>query len=122
MRKIILLFFCLVSFNVSAVEKNTTFSKEIFNKAQSEGKIVVINSWNKYCTTCSKQAKILNKAEKEFKDIVFLSYEQKKRDIDEFLKINYWTTIVIYKNNKEVYRSMGKTKEGDIFLAIKSSI
>jgi len=122
MRKIILLFFCLASFNVSAVEKNTTFSKEIFNKAQSEGKIVVINSWNKYCTTCSKQAKILNKAEKEFKDIVFLSYEQKKRDIAEFLKIDYWTTIVIYKNNKEVYRSMGKTKEEDIFLAIKSSI
>jgi len=122
MRKIILLFFCLASLNVSAVEKNTTFSKEIFNKSQSEGKIVVINSWNKYCTTCSKQAKILNKAEKEFKDIVFLSYEQKKRDIAEFLKIDYWTTIVIYKNNKEVYRSMGKTKEEDIFLAIKSSI
>ena len=122
MKKIILLIFCLVSFNASAVEKNTTFSKEIFNKAQSEGKIVVINSWNKYCMTCSKQVKILNKAEKEFKDIVFLSYEQKKGDIAEFLKIEYWTTIVIYKNNEEIYRSIGKTKETDIFSAIQSTI
>ena len=122
MRKIILLFFCLASFNASAVEKNTTFSKEIFNKAQFEGKIVVINSWNKYCMTCSKQVKILNKAEKEFKDIVFLSYEQKNGDIAEFLKIEYWTTIVIYKNNEEIYRSIGKTKETDIFSAIQSTI
>ena len=86
MRKIILLFFCLASFNASAVEKNTTFSKEIFNKAQFEGKIVVINSWNKYCMTCSKQVKILNKAEKEFKDIVFLSYEQKKKRYSRIFK------------------------------------
>ena len=66
MKKIILLIFCLVSFNANAVEKKTTFSKEIFNKAQLEGKTVVINSWNKYCTTCAKQVQILNKAEKEF--------------------------------------------------------
>ena len=122
MKKIILLIFCLVSFNANAVEKKTTFSKEIFNKAQLEGKTVVINSWNKYCTTCAKQVQILNKAEKEFKDIIFLSYEQKNKDIAEFLKIEYWTTIVIYKNNEEIYRSIGKTKETDIFSAIQSII
>jgi len=122
MKKIILLIFCLVSFNANAVEKKTTFSKEIFNKAQLEGKTVVINSWNKYCITCAKQVQILNKAEKEFKDIIFLSYEQKNKDIAEFLKIEYWTTIVIYKNNEEIYRSIGKTKETDIFSAIQSTI
>ena len=122
MKKKIILIFCLFAFNVNAVEKKTTFSNEFFKKAQEDGKIVVINSWNKYCTTCTKQIKILDKAEKEFKDIIFLSYNQKNKDIAEFLKIQYWTTIVIYKNNKEVYRSMGETKEEDIFLAIQSTI
>ena len=122
MKKKIILIFCLFAFNVNAVEKKTTFSNEFFKKAQEDGKIVVINSWNKYCTTCTKQIKILDKAEKEFKDIIFLSYDQKNKDIAEFLKIQYWTTIVIYKNNKEVYRSMGETKEEDIFLAIQSII
>jgi len=122
MKKKIILIFCLFAFNVNAVEKKTTFSNEFFKKAQEDGKIVVINSWNKYCTTCTKQIKILDKAEKEFKDIIFLSYDQKNKDIAEFLKIQYWTTIVIYKNNKEVYRSMGETKEEDIFLAIQSTI
>ena len=122
MKKILILIFCLVSFNSYAVEKTTTFNREIFKKAQEEGKTVVINSWNKYCFTCKKQIKILDKAEKEFKDVLFLSYEQKNKDIAEFLKIDYWTTIVVYKNNEEIYRSIGKTKENEIYSAIKLGI
>ena len=122
MKKILILIFCLVSFNSYAVEKTTTFNREIFKKAQEEGKTVVINSWNKYCFTCKKQIKILDKAEKEFKDVLFLSYEQKNKNIAEFLKIDYWTTIVVYKNNEEIYRSIGKTKENEIYSAIKLGI
>ena len=59
MKKIFILIFTLISFNCFAVEKSTTFTKETFNKAQSEGKTVVVNSWNKYCFTCKKQTKIL---------------------------------------------------------------
>ncbi len=122
MKKILILIFCLISFNSYAVEKTTTFNREIFKKAQEEGKTVVINSWNKYCFTCKKQIKILDKAEKEFKDVLFLSYEQKNKNIAEFLKIDYWTTIVVYKNSEEIYRSIGKTKENEIYSAIKLGI
>ena len=122
MKKILILIFCLISFNSYAVEKTTTFNREIFKKAQEEGKTVVINSWNKYCFTCKKQIKILDKAKKEFKDVLFLCYEQKNKDIAEFLKIDYWTTIVVYKNSEEIYRSIGKTKENEIYSAIKLGI
>ena len=122
MKKILILIFCLISFNSYAVEKTTTFNHKIFKKAQEEGKTVVINSWNKYCFTCKKQIKILDKAEKEFKDVLFLSYEQKNKNIAEFLKIDYWTTIVVYKNSEEIYRSIGKTKENEIYSAIKLGI
>jgi len=122
MKKILILIFCLITINSSAAEKITTFNKKVFQKAQSDGKTVVINSWNKYCFTCAKQTKILNKAEKKFKNVIFLSYEQKNKDIAEFLKINYRTTIVIYKDNEEIYRSVGKTKEKEIFTAIQSII
>ena len=122
MKKILILIFCLISFNSYAVEKTTTFNREIFKKAQEEGKTVVINSWNKYCFTCKKQIQILDKAEKEFKDVLFLSYEQKNKNIAEFLKIDYWTTIVVYKNSDEIYRSIGKTKENEIYSAIKLGI
>ena len=123
MKKIFILIFTLISLNCFAVEKSTTFTKEIFDKAQFEGKIVVINSWNKFCTTCKKQVNILDQAEKEFNDLLFLSFEQNKnKKIGDFLKISYWTTIVIYKNNKEIYRSIGKTDKSEIYFAIEKSV
>ena len=121
MKKIFILFFTLVSFNVFAVDKSTTFSNDVFKKAQADGKTVVINSWNKTCYTCGKQVKILNEAEKEFPDILFLSFEQTKdKEIAKFLGIEYWTTIVVYKGNKEISRSMGQTKKSKIYSQIKS--
>ena len=121
MKKILILIFTLLSFNSFAVEKNTTFNNEIFQKAQLDGKIVVINSWNETCTTCKVQIKILDQAEKEFTDILFLSFEQEKdKTIAKQLGIDYWTTIVIYQNNKEVYRSIGQMNKDKIYSAIKS--
>ena len=121
MKKIILIIFTLISFKAFAVDKSTTFNNEVFKKAQADGKTVVIHSWNKTCYTCGKQVKILNEAEKEFTDILFLSFEQTKdKEIAKLLGIEYWTTIVVYKNNKEVARSIGQTSKSEIYSLIKS--
>tara|TARA_B110000879_G_scaffold184413_1_gene244020 strand:- start:230 stop:598 length:369 start_codon:yes stop_codon:yes gene_type:complete len=121
MKKIFIIIFTLISFSSFAVDKSTTFDNEIFKKAQLDGKIVVINSWNETCTTCKAQIKILNQAEKDFEDILFLSFEQEKdKTIAKQLGIDYWTTIVIYQNNKEVYRSIGQMNKDKIYSVIKS--
>ena len=123
MKKLLILLFTLISFNTFAVEKETTFTQDLFNEAQKNGKIVVINSWNESCGTCAQQTKVLNEAEKEFKDILFLSYEQTANtDIAELLNIDFWTTIVIYKNNIEVSRSIGQTDKSEIYSFIKKGI
>ena len=121
MKKILVLIFTLISFNCFAVDKTTTFTNEVFEKAQAQGKTVVINSWNKTCYTCGKQVKILDQAEKEFNDILFLSFEQTKdKQIAKSLGIEYWTTIVVYKDNKEIARSIGQTKKSEIYKLINS--
>ena len=121
MRKLFTIIFALISFNAFAVDKSTTFTNDLFKQAQLEGKTVVINSWNETCTTCKKQIKILDQAEKEFKNILFLSFEQTvDKNIAKQLGIDYWTTIVVYKNNKEVYRSIGQTNKAKIYELIKS--
>jgi len=120
MKKLIFIIFSLITLNAFAVEKSTTFTNEIFKKAQLEGKIVVINSWNETCYTCKKQIKILDQAEKKFKDVLFLSFEQTKdKEIAKLLGIEYWTTIVVYKGNKELSRSIGQTKKAKIYSQIK---
>ena len=120
MKKILIIIFALFTIKAFAVDKSTTFNNEIFQKAQLEGKTVVINSWNETCTTCKAQIKILDQAQKEFKDILFLSFEQTKdKNIAKQLGIDYWTTITIHKNNNEVYRSIGKTDKTEIYSSIK---
>ena len=123
MKKILVIIFILIPFHSLSIEKKTTFTLEKFNKAQEEGKVVVINSWNKSCSTCAKQVKILNEAEEKFKNMVFLSFEQNKnKDIAKLLNIDYWTTIAVYKNNKEIAREMGLTNKDKIYNLIKKGI
>ncbi len=49
MKKILIIIFALFTIKAFAVDKSTTFNNEIFQKAQLEGKTVVINSWNETC-------------------------------------------------------------------------
>ena len=121
MKKILIFIFLVFGFTVTAISKETTFTNEIFKKSQIDGKTIVIHSWNKTCTTCAKQVKILDKAKQDFKDIIFLSFEQTEdKDIAKFLSIDYWTTIVVYRDNKEVSRSIGQTNKEKIYFQIKS--
>ena len=126
-----LFFSCAQQKNKKSQDKsrNTTFFLTFSNTRRkvkdfvSSPITVVINSWNETCYTCKKQVKILDQAEEKFKDILFLSFEQTKdKEIAKFLKIEYWTTIVIYKNNKEISRSIGETDKSKIYSRIIESL
>jgi len=122
MKKFLFILFFILSSNVFAAEKEANFTKDIFESAQKAGKTVAINSWSKYCYTCFKQAKVIKKAKEDFKDVLFLSYEQKNKDIAKYLNIDFRSTIVIYKNNKETARAIGITKKEEIYSLIKKGI
>ncbi len=118
--KLLIFIFLLFSFSTIAISKETTFTKDIFEKYQLDEKTVVVHSWNKTCVTCAQQVKILNNAQQDFKDVIFLSFKQTKdKDIAKFLSIDFWTTIVVYRDNKEVSRSIGQTNKEKIYSQIK---
>ena len=121
--KILAFFILLISTNSLAGEYKTDFNIEKFKLAQKNGKIVVIHSWNKSCSTCAKQKPILEKAKKDFENVIFMNFEQiKNKDIAKLLNINYWTTIVVYKGNKELAREIGLYNQEDIYNLIKKGI
>ena len=122
MKNFSILIFFIFAFNANALEKKTTFNKELFNKAQSDGKVVVVSSWIKYCTSCASQMKVLDKAKNEFNNIEYFTFEVTNKDISKLLNVQYQTTLLIFKDNKEVYRSIGETNRDLIYEAIKSSI
>jgi thiol-disulfide isomerase/thioredoxin len=102
--------------------KKTTFTKELFDKAQSDGKVVVVSSWMKYCSSCASQMKVLDKAKNEFDNIEYFTFDIKNKEIADLLNVQYQTTLLIFKDNKEVYRSIGETSRDLIYEAIKTSI
>jgi len=122
MKKILVFIFCIIAFNANASEKKTTFNKDLFDKAQSEGKTVVVSSWIKYCTSCASQMKVLDKAKNEFNNIEYFSFDVRNKEIAKLLNVEYQTTLLIFKDNKEIYRSIGETTKDLIYKAIQSSI
>ena len=122
MRKIFILIFCLFTFNVNSMEKETTFNKELFDKAQSDGKVVIVSSWIKYCSSCASQMKVLNKAKNEFENVEYFTFDVTNKEIAKLFDVQYQTTLLIFKGDKEVYRSIGETSKDLIYKAIQSSI
>ena len=129
MKKILISFLFLFTLNANAMEKETTFDQKLFNKAQSEGKVIIISSWIKYCSSCAGQMKILNKAKKdgklndiEFENIEYFSFDVTNRNIADLFNVQYQTTLIIFKNKEEVYRSLGETTKDLLYEAIRSSI
>tara|TARA_B100001057_G_scaffold270409_2_gene270593 strand:- start:59 stop:457 length:399 start_codon:yes stop_codon:yes gene_type:complete len=122
MKKIITLIFCLLVFNSNTIAKETTYNKSAFNKALSEGKVVIVSSWIKYCTSCASQMKVLNKAKDEFENIEYFAFDVTNREIAKSFNVQYQTTLMIFKNGNEVYRSIGETSKELIYKAINSSI
>ena len=129
MKKFFILIFCLFTLNANALDKETTFDKKLFDKAQSEGKVVIVSSWIKYCSSCAGQMEILKTAKKEgglsdikFDNIEYFAFDVTNKEIANLLKVQFQTTLLIFKDNKEIYRSVGETTEDLIYEAIKSSI
>ena len=69
------------------------------------------------------QTKVLNEAKKDFPDVLFLSYEQTEhKDIAELLNVDFWATIIVYKNSKEVAKEIGVISKSEIYSLIKKDI
>ena len=122
MKKLLIILFILAPFSSSALEKETTFNHNLFKKAQSDGKVVIVSSWIKYCYSCASQMKVLNTAKKEFKNIEYFAFDVTDKEISNLFDVQYQSTLLIFKNNKEVYRSIGETSKAEIYKAIGSVI
>ena len=123
MKKILVILILLIQFPLNAADKYTNFSLSSLEKAKATGKTVVVNSYEPWCWSCRKQDKVLIGAKNEFKDVVFLTYQQgKHKDIAQALNVSVRTTIVVFKGKKEVARIVGQTEKAEIYSAIKMGI
>ena len=121
-KKILILLFIIIPFTSIAGEKTTTYNEELFKKAQLDGKVVIVSSWIEYCYSCASQMKVLNKAKNDFENIEYFAFDVTNREIATTFNVQYQSTILIFKNNKEVYRCIGETTKKEIYKAIRTFI
>ena len=119
-KKFLILFLILLPFNSFAIDKKTTFNEELFKKAQSDGKLVLVSSWTEYCYSCASQMKVLDKAKKEFENIEYFTFDVTNQEIANLFKVEYQSTILIFKGSNEVHRSIGVTSKEEIYKIKKS--
>ena len=121
-KKLFIILFLVIPFNSFALEKETTFDQQKFKQALSDGKVVVVSSWIKYCYSCASQMKVLKEAKKDFDNIEYFAFDVTNENISNLFNVQYQSTLLIFKDNKEVYRSIGETTQKEIYKAIKTFI
>ena len=122
MKKFFLFLFLIFSNVSNSFSAEINFTKDIFDKAQKDGKTVVINSWNKYCGTCIRQEKVFKQARNDFQNVLFLTFKQSNKKIAKLFNIDRRSTIVVYKNNQEISRAIGIINKDKIYSLIKAGI
>ena len=121
-KNLLIILFVVIPFNSFALEKETTFDQQKFKKALSDGKVVVVSSWIKYCYSCASQMKVLKEAKNDFDNIEYFAFDVTNENISNLFNVQYQSTLLIFKDNKEVYRSIGETTQKEIYKAIKTFI
>ena len=100
MKKFFIYIFLVLSFSSSGFTKETTFKKELFDKAQAEGKVVIVSSWIKYCTSCASQMKVLDKAKNDFDNIEYFAFDVTNKEIAELKNKN---SIIIHSLRIQIH-------------------
>ena len=58
----------------------------------------------------------------KFDNIEYFAFDVTNKEIADLFNVQYQTTLLIFRNNKEIYRSIGETTKDLIYEALKASI
>jgi thioredoxin 1 len=93
------------------------FTAGDFAAAKSAGKPILVDVFAAWCPVCRAQNPILVKLTKEpkYKDLVVfkLDYDTQKADLIA-LRVQRQSTLILFKGDKELDRSVGDTSEQSI--------
>ncbi len=95
-----------------AVAAEQPYSQAAFAAAQGAGKSIIVHVFAPWCPTCQAQEPVVQKLES---DPAFAGVETFRVDFDSqkdalrALKANRQSTLIVFKGQKEVGRSVGET-------------
>lgn len=110
-----LLFAILMSLAVAAGER--PFDRAAFESAQKAGKPVLLAVHADWCTTCRAQEPIVAALLSQPKYAGFASFRvdfDKQKDVLRQFRVQHQSTLIVFKDGKEVARSIAVTDPAGI--------
>ena len=123
MMRYVLLTMALLSTQVFAAGR--IYNQQVFENLISQGKTVVVHIHADWCGTCKAQDVQINAAMNaaEFKDVTFLEvdYDGQRKSVT-FFKAKIQSTIIIFKNGKEIDRSATEREAAELQAFLKKAL
>jgi thioredoxin 1 len=121
-RSVLMLLACFAG---TAFAAPTPFSQAAFDQLQKQGKPTLVMIQADWCPTCRAQAPIIDGLLKtpEFKPIHALrvDFDAQKSAVREF-KASMQSTLIVFKDGKEVGRSIGDTRKDGIAALLNKAL
>lgn len=110
---------------VAVYAAGQAFTSSNFDALEKAGKPIVVHIHADWCPTCKSQDAILSPfiQSPEFKGVTFLqvNYDDQKDVLKKFNVLKQ-STIIVFKNGKEVGRVVGDTKAASVDSLIRKSL
>jgi thioredoxin 1 len=91
------------------------FDAKAFQASKAAGKSILVDVTAPWCPTCKQQRPIVQEIEKEHPDLVVYEVDfDSAKDVLKKFRVQYQSTLIVFKGSKEVARSTGETDPAPI--------
>jgi len=123
LKKIFLLFALLMPLLANAI--GTPYTQEKLDALNKAGKLALVLIVADWCGTCRAQEKILGELlpSNEFKKITALRVDfDTQKDVVRSFHVRYQSTLIVFKDGKEVARLTAETDRDRIAALLRSAL
>lgn len=86
------------------------YDAKAFQASQAADKSILIDVTAPWCPTCKQQRPVVQAIEKEHPDLVVYEVDfDTAKDVLKQFRVQYQSTLIVFKGSKEVARSTGAT-------------
>lgn len=109
----------------TAFATGQAFEPAVFDALRKQGKPVVVDIHASWCPTCRAQEPILSELLEtpELKDLTRLTVDfDRQRSVVSAFKVQYQSTLIVFKGGREVGRSTGDTNKDSIAALLRKAL
>lgn len=112
-RAVVVVLVALLS-QISVAEGKQPFTQAVFEKLQADNKVVLVDVFADWCSTCAKQKKViqsyLDKHPERELHILEVNFDEQKEVVKQF-RAPRQSTLLLYKGLDQFWYSVAETRE-----------